>query len=140
MRNKVKGGYSIELKDEYKGRNSPSVTHYSPNHGLNKSNSKTVTIARAPKYKQNTTMDNLRASLPIQYTDDGLCANISTYLGQNKASDSTADLTRASGVIHRLKKNDRYKYVDIGCGSRSDFTNIPQLRSNPGAIYNTHLA
>jgi hypothetical protein len=65
MRNKVKGGYSIDVASDYRGRNSPSVTHYSPNHMLGKSSSRSMIMAKAPKHQTNSTMDHLRASLPI---------------------------------------------------------------------------
>ena len=142
MRNKVRGGYSIEVQDEYRGRYSPSVAHYYPKHELSKSSSKRCIIARAPRYlsNKNTTMDKLRASMPVQYTGDNGGASINTYMGQNNGTDSQANLQRASSIVHRIRKNDRYKCVDIGLGDRSDFTNIPQLRANPGSIYNTHLS
>ena len=82
-------------------------------------------------------MSAMRANVPHSYINE-IDKNPNTFVGSKGATDSSSDLNRATQVIQRLRGNERYKLIDIGKGSRSDFTNIPQLRENPGSIYNAH--
>jgi hypothetical protein len=98
--------YHPGLEDEFVGSQSPEATKYSPkvNYLSKYDSTKSLAISTTPKYQQPSSITNLRASVPVQYTAaDGVSSHVNTLSGN--LADTKSSTFRAQQALARMQGN-----------------------------------
>ena len=148
-----KVGWHPELKADFVGQSSPPVTTYSP-----KKESR-VTLGRISlekKFREPTSVTNLRETLPVQYSsiyDKNTIFNgnptgreeysRSVVLDRKRNKQDQSEIAHQTmsdalnAAIPSVSTMRTYKQVSMGFSKRSDFTKVAQQSHDPG-FYDIH--